>query len=137
MAEQKKRWYDVNPIIADAIHAWENFPPSLQRALAEHLNELIKSEELPFRYKGFSRLVIQILIFNDSRKRQRWCDQDRVVQKAYNSLGHTELSALLDVSMRIVKLRSYVRDKPLDPTRMPQRELRKAIAYVFEHPDHI
>jgi hypothetical protein len=137
MNVKNRRYNDSYPIIVDAMQAWQSFPYPLQRALAEHLQALMKAGTLPLREKGFGAVFTQLRILGDNQKSRRWCDQDRLVQHVYNYLRHVEAPAVLEACTCILKLRAYVRDKPILVEKMTKKSLRDAVAFVFNFPDHV
>lgn len=135
--EQIRRWYDINPLVSEAMKAWELFPPALQIALAKYIAQLMKQKQVQMRYKGLWSLIVQILLYYDNSKNNRWYDKHPILKKTVNRLSHAEAHALIDVARKISKLRTYVKEKPVDIARLSEAQLLKEIDYVFKNPNLI
>jgi hypothetical protein len=131
----KRRWYERNPIIADAMHAWEHFSPPMQRALAIYIHTLIKDKEVVVQYRGIYSLAPKRLItLYQTRKKGRWYDQDPLVRKVMNNLILASYGDLIYISQRIIHLRKYLREVNITGERHAAKDLVPIVAKVFEGP---
>lgn len=134
---QGRRWYEINPIVADAMHAWEHFHPALQRALAIYLNTLFTKQQIRMQYRGIYNLAPKRLVtLYRNRKKQRWYDQDPLVREAMNQLILARFSELIRISYALIQLRSLLQARGITGANETQNRLLSMINQVFENPKY-
>jgi hypothetical protein len=138
MMVTKQRWYERNPLVAEAMHSWQHFPPRLQKILALRVNQghrwqlwnTHKGSKSPY---ATHRLLVTYL----SQKKRRWYDEDPMVQKTLNYLSQTDHGELVDLSERIIKLHSHIDNQRIQPDNLTRSELDNLVNYVFSNANRI
>jgi len=131
-----KRWYERNPIIAEAMYGWQHSPLSLQRSLARYIKRLYLDNSLRINEKnaGPNRFFAhgQLNSRNATRKR-RWYEMDHHVKETIDLLALIEHVDLVNLSEKIIKLNSHIKQREIKAEILPDSELQKLISFVFEN----
>jgi len=131
--QHPKRWYDKNPVVKDAMHAWEHFPLKLQTVLADHIQTLIQKERFTMRYRGIYKLLPNHLkVVYKARQKKRWYDHYSSTYKTINALALVEHADLMEIARKIIQLRSYLNDHALQVEKLANKDLKVLIHQIFE-----
>jgi len=136
MAPTPQRWYEKNPIVADAMSSWQLFPARLQRVLAAHIDKLVKRYHLTARYSGIYRLSPgRINVAIKSTQRRRWFDKDQQVRRTINTLRWVDHDDLLRMAFAIIRMRHYFNTIQISPDQFSTTELEKVVDDIFQNPN--
>ncbi len=134
----RRRWYERNPLIHQALETWEKFPPGLQRMLAEYIGILIQHRVVSSRTHALSNTLFEMTpkklrAFYLSFNKQRWYDDDPVIRKTVEALARVKHEDFINIAERIILLKKRLEDDELDPARMPQKELDEMVSQQFSN----
>jgi hypothetical protein len=125
MMDPKKRWYDEDPIIAEALNAWESYPHALQVLIADYVNSITKdikptTPQTDEFYDGDTMISPKELIalYNAPMKR-RWHDIDPVVRSAVNAMSILDLREKVLISKRVLRIKEVLKDQLGAADRLP------------------
>lgn len=119
MTDGKKRWYDADPVIAEAIRVWQRLPLALQRVIADYVNRHTRAllpgdavegaEDQVDLAEGFLSGADMVKIYNVAQKR-RWHDVDPVIRSAVNAMALLDTTENRRIARRILKVRDLLQD---------------------------
>ncbi len=135
--KRQRRWYERNPVVNDAMKMWEAYPIPLQKILAREVTRVINEAHPNIRLYGmflpFS--VKKLKAVYKSLQCRRWYDRDPLVRSTVQTMSFMPHNDLVAVCRHIVNLDTFMRKQNLQPAGMDEREIEKAVRYVFQTKD--
>ncbi len=134
-ASPRRRWYENNPQVGDAMRTWELFPRHMQCEVAQEIRTVIKARHPHIRLTGivtgFS--MKRVMIAWKRMRKARWYDHDGLLRSTIHTLRFIDHGDLIDIAQHIIDLGTYVRQQELRLETLSRRELRNIVRYVFSN----
>lgn len=136
MAAPRRRWYEKNPMVEEAIYTWQKFPRSLQRVVAKHVKLALNRNNLSVRLTGgpgkFLTIPLRTLTMAYfSHKRRRWYDHDPLVRSAVHTLSLVHHGDMVMLAERIIHLKVYLERQAVLNEEVSLKQFEDYVKYVF------
>lgn len=133
-----KRWYDKEPVVAQALWDWERLPQVLQVHIAKYIITLLQEQRQGIRITGTydkvgrlpSKRVLGLYLASLKR---RWHDKDPVIRRAFNSLVFIEQDDLIHVAEGIIRTRRAVLQETAVQKALSDDDLSSVLSHVFKN----
>jgi len=132
----KKRWYDRDPKVSEAIWVWEKFPRDVRLILAnfvyEHVQEKRRQARLSGKNDHVSRLSNERVmgLYLSGRKR-RWYDQEPETRRAVNALALLSPKEMNDLAMQVLEIKEYIEQQAMAEYNLSSEEILNVVHSVL------